>query len=256
MNLKVLFGLALVMQLNGYAQTTPFREPDPLKGAVRTVSAEISRLSSGERRELGRLKVGTTYYNHRGNPTKRTIYSDYGFYVGKETSIYHLNGILHKQFFHDAQGTLMTTKVYSHDVTGKISRINTFDEKGRISLTQSYKYDSEDNSFKETIQNSTGTIGEKVLKLDSKGNITEVAYYDSHSALMEKWLYGYDGDTQNVAWEALYNADGSLRKKLVHLHELDSQGNWIKRFTTVATINQLGSGDESIFITYRSIRYY
>jgi hypothetical protein len=253
---RLILGLAFAL-LMGNAQNQPFGKRDALRGAVRTVSAERARLLHGtEPKELARQKVEVIAFDRKGRPTERSIYSDYGFYLGHETYAYDSEGFLSQQIVYDANGSLIERRVYSHDPNEKTIRIKTLDDKGRIRLNQYYKHNVEANSVEEKIQNSRGIVGKTISKFDGNGNTAEVAYYNARGLLKEKWLFGYDGNKANPSWEARYNADGSLRRKLVHSYELDPEGNWIKRTTAVMTISSMGPVNESTFVTYRTITYY
>ncbi len=249
--------LAFLLPVNADSQPSLFGKRDDLKGPVRSVRSETARVSSAnDGKELSRVKVEAISYNRERKATERSIYDDYGFYLGRETYHYDSKGWLSQENFYDSKSNLIETRIYSRDPHGKTIGIKTVDKKGQISRNRDYKHDINGNWVEELIQNSSEIVGKRISKFDSKGNITEVAHYNGQGLLQEKWLFGYDGETGNPTWEALYNSDGSLRKKLLHNYELDPKGNWIKRITSVHTVSPMSSLNESIFVTYRTITYY
>lgn len=253
--IKIAVCLGVMLPIISNTQTLGPKYQDALKGPVREVSIEKARLSSEDKgKELSRKKLENVSFDETGKPTERDVYNDYGFFVGKEIYNYDSRGLLSQTTLYDANGKDIEKSIYGYDSEGKMVLVTTYDVKNQPEFIQNYRYDRKRNLVKEIIRNSSGLLARKQSTFDEKGNIKEVTCYDAAGLLNERWLYKYDV-VGNLTEELLYNAQGLLRKRFTHTYELDSQGNWVKRTTTVI-LNSLGSSSESAFVTYRTINYY
>ena len=157
-----------------------------------------------------------------------------------EYTVFELNGSIATRFIYkyDTKGNLIEEQWFTH--TGKLGgrTVYTFDEQGNQTSQMSYredgalnwktfsKYDANGNKT-EWIQYYGNTLKYKTLfSYDSKGRILvrELIEFNKtpgvfpHAPVPGKVVYTYDDDKRTKE-EATYEADGTLRLKVVHTYD-------------------------------------
>lgn len=157
-----------------------------------------------------------------------------------EYTVFETNGSIASRcvYKYDAKGNLIEEQWFTH--TGKLSSrmVSTFDEQGNQTSQMSYgesgalnwktfsKYDANGNKT-EWIQYYGNTLKSKTFfSYDSKGRILERKLIEfnktpgffPNAPLPGKVVYTYDDDKRTKE-EATYEADGTLRLKLVHTYD-------------------------------------
>jgi hypothetical protein len=249
----LLFSLSLACTASAQARVD--RETDGLKGRVKSVRVERSKVRKRDGRtfeESKRLQSVATY-DEKGNKLEEVGYNSDGAVTWKRV------------FARDDKGN-RTETTYKADGTIDAKWVTTYDASGKMTGSAQYAAD--------------GSLRHKsVREFDANGKLITGAIYDANGSLMNKTFFSYDAKGPQ-ARDALYNADGTLVQELVRTDtgytvvlydsdgsvryksfdqlpssELDSNGNWIKQ-TTLRTILQGGKPEETEEVTYRTIIYY
>ncbi len=289
--LFVTLTITLLLFTSANAQKKTDREKAHLFGAVRTVRSEMVNYLGGKLQEKGQAKqLDTVTYDINGSEVERTIYSDYGFLIGKEIRTFDAKGNLIESVLSDDKGAVMERRVYTYD-TGKLAQIISYDVKGNVGLKQVNSYDANKRLKEETYFNPKIAVGKTVYKYNEKGEISEVAFYlaDGSKAIApigpclgaHKVIYNYDGNNKpskvvayepdgevKKSWQYTYNSKGLLVEdirestwsslKFVYTYEYDSQGNWVKQISNAISKSKLSQIEpfERKTVISREITYY
>ena len=255
--LRIAFCFGVIIPALVSAQTARSRKDEQLRGPVRSMVVERVRLSDKDKSsELNRRTVDIASYDEDRRLNERDVYDDYGFLVGRERYRYGPSGLLSESTLFDVVNKKISERrTFQYDSKGKTVSIRTYDTNGRLRFRQDFKNDINGNLLIEVMRTPNKLIGKRISKLDPDGAINEMISYSANGDVEEKWRYTYDA-LGNLAEESLYNPDGSRRKVFVHRYELDAHGNWIKRSTTVSLDIANEPHYESIFVTYRTIKYF
>ena len=253
LKVAICFGV-IFPPISSTAQTSPSNEQHELHGSVLSVTIERARISNEDKTtELNRKNVDVVLYDDMRRPSKRDVYDDYGFLVGGELYRYSPVGLLSYAIFSDVKGRKIERRVYKYDSTGKLISIKTYDGRMRLKFRQDYQHEVSLRRIIEVIGAPDKVIGQRISKLDENGAIKEIVYFEASGQVEEKRLYKYDLDG-NLAEETRLNANGLVKKRFSHCYQVDHHGNWVMRRTTVS-LESVDETYQSIFVTYRTIKY-
>lgn len=287
--------LVLLLLSSASAQTKGFGEKPQLKGAVRDIvlaEARPGRERATKRTSLfkyaaagdllehltyaedGSLSSSTTYeYDARGNcilETRRGRESE-----GKTAWVYDGDGRKIERSIYDAEGSLSSKAVRSHQPDGSI-----------LQTTDYFKKKAPDGRTVDKLDSS-----ERVLESNHRDGRKEVYHYGADGAKAERTSYDQKGGVKNrVAWSydagkragevSYFRGDGSPQWTLSHSNnqsghlikseyagkaghatsqhdfEYDATGNWIKRTSVLVTLRSGKTQSSSTDVFYRTITYY
>ncbi|MDX6613649.1 MAG: hypothetical protein QOD75_2835 [Blastocatellia bacterium] len=280
----------LLLTASLFAQHKPDREKANLLGPVRSVHSQMTSYIDEKSQETEPTKqLDTVLYDPKGNEIERTIYDDYGFLAGKEVHTFDANDNLMGSVLSDPEGAVMQRQVYAYP-NGKLTQIVSYDGKGKVGLKQINAY-GENGKLREETYYEQKAVGKTLYKYDSKGNLSEVAFYmaDGSKAVApigaclgaHRVTYSYDGKDQLTRMRA-YEPDGQVKKSwryaynsrreqvedlretdwsrttFAYTYEYDAHQNWIKQFATVtdqSKSNQTEPYKRKMVIS-REITYY
>lgn len=289
--LFAVFAITLLVSPSAEAQAKTDRERDGLVGAVRSVSTQVTDYSNRELSEEVRTKqLDTVAYGVDGNEVERTIYDDYGYLVGKEVHTYNANHNRIESTLSDPKGLVMEKRRYTYE-KGKLIQVISYDEKGAVGEKQVNSYDANNRLRVETYYVAENAVGKTIYKYAGAGNVSEVAFFLNTGARAvasigpclgaHRVVYSYDGKGNLIkivayepngkskkSWEHVFNPKGELAQdtqedvwshsKFIYTYEYDSQGNWIKKISTMNSRSKLASDPpyETNRVIRRVITYY
>jgi TonB family protein len=200
------------------------REEQGLKGKVRNINAQMTKLSNHDGQAVGQSQL--TYierYDEEGNLTYRESF-DYKGNPRSETNYQIIDG-----------EKTAKNKYFSYDYdppSPMAPPASGTSKPGDPRYDMKYKMKYEKNKIERTLIYNNGNQGNRiVMTFDDKGNQIKHELYIRDGSLNYSRTSTYDEKGNEIESKS-YGADGSLMGRYKYTdYEVDWRGNWIKRKT-------------------------
>jgi hypothetical protein len=199
--------------LKGRHILTSYSRYDANGNIVEFVTSAVEDTVDGEAINLKPSKIKYKYDNE-GNLTGKIDYNQNGSV--EDSSFYHVDNTGNQidYFTYKGDGTLESKLTSLYNNQGIILESNEY-TKGKLTLRNTYKYDSKFNNTEESCYWADGTLKwREAFSYDKKGNLEEVTDYKLNGRFESRFTYKYD-DKDNVIEENEYNSDTSTRHKRI-----------------------------------------
>jgi hypothetical protein len=224
------------------------REHDGLNGPVKTVSIEVTKLStkSGKLVEDRPALIYTLDYDPQGNRVKQVIHSNYDDIVYPDRTAntrisYHYDSEGNRTESHFNPNLLGDVK------TGRVRWVFRHDQNGNRIEEALYGHNRNSLSNVQTLLSTyTHTYDDMGNKVESNMIVRGALYY--------KWEYTND-EKGNVLEMTCYKRN-KFDQRMAYDYKFDGRGNWIRRITGKAVTKNGRTYYEPIEVTYRTITYY
>lgn len=247
---KTLTSAALVLLLSQLTLAQGAKsdsEENGLKGKVRSVNAQATRLSNQGGQDTGQTQlVYAESYDEQGNLTGRTTF-DYRGNQRSEATYQIIDG---------EKTSKSKSYTYDYDPPPPMAPPPSGEPKPldpRYDIKYKIKYDG--NKIERTLFYGDGsTISRIVMTYDDNGNQIKREAYTPDGKLNYVRTAVFDDKGREVE-SASYSGNGSLLNKNKYTdYEVDWRGNWIKRKTWLARSEQ--ADFEPIEVSMRTITYF
>ncbi len=264
--LAIIIIFTVSLFVSGIAQNQSDKDKAFLVGPVKTVRSSAVK-SSGEKPtgSGSKKEEDTVTYDRAGNEIERTMVSDYGFPIGKETQTYNSQGLLSETIYVDEKGILQDKTAYVYE-RGKLTQILSYDAKNVLRQKTVRSYDAKGKFTEEVYYDPTTARAKTVFVYElNKDKATEMSYflidgqkasaplgpcfgghrvvytYDDKGKALTKTVYDTNG-TVKKSWQYVYNDKGLYAEYTqkspgstihhVFVYEFDAKDNWIKETIT------------------------
>ena len=267
------------------------READQLKGAVRFVRAQRSRLCESQEREL---RSRTWAYDRAGNLTESSYYDSRGVLLGTLRWQYDTGGREIEMIESDGRGLVARRTVYTYDDNGRLSNECVYVADGSPPIRKTSRvrpdgtriveagstveiWDADDNPVEVNVYNEDGSLKDKFVFSYAAGRRVRSVRYGADGTPVLETIYAYDEAghlTETLRLKGVapqsrtlhkYDAAGNkvetirheagdvVRQVETYAREFDHEGNWI---TETMTKVKPQSGRTFSVVTRRHIEYY
>jgi antitoxin component YwqK of YwqJK toxin-antitoxin module len=187
--------------------------------------------------------------------TEERTYRNDGSLLSRQMYSYDANGNLANKVSYRSDNFEMNKWVYAHDSHGNKTEEKYFDA-GSLKTRFTYEYDERGNVIKSVSYKEDGSVEYSgMYKYDDKNRRTEIVIDGPTGLGDRRRVYRYN-EKGHLSEEILYASNKSVEDRKVYVYEFDQKGNWVKRTTSIWTMNSGKLQPESNQITQRTISYY
>ena len=275
------FGFCMLLASTAFGQVVGGPNRDRLKGPVKSVRVERSKISEkdGKSNEGPRVLSAEYIFDSKGRLVESLICTHDGSPYAKYQAVYN-DTVKVEETYHNPKGDLIDKMAYSYGPDGRLieatvektkkssagKSVLSYDERGRI-IEKVHKNINDPGGFRSVYSYDDAQRKIDETSYDLKGKLTSRATqrYDKQWQLVEQEFDLSPGSSGLSSCTFVYDANGNITEETLYIldaiskwryeYQTDSHNNWIRRITISAVIKNGALRLEPVEATYRTITY-